>query len=1338
MANDLSNLCRIGELFPRNGLNFAYPKISEGYANKHKISGRANVKGDMHVVGGPQNTREKSQIVELNLLREVIGHRKLRGSERCLLPVLNAIRFLECSNRVQYPNGDNNANIESLPMNEHSPSDSREHYGLAWSLSKCKSLSSPEWETLTKTQHGCPRGSDKGKTMYDWIKVLRRLQKVDPNAYFDIANTLISQFSVVEPSAYSCTDVVRTFKASEKKRGFSMTARTSKPYITSTIKKSSWLFTPFPKGRVRKSNRGRLQRSGSTSRTPPRIGVRSPKRPSNYHDLKRLSPLLHRKSQLRFKLCTPEENKPERVSPPAALRSGMWRHSWPADAERKATVILAQWRMYSARRQYQAFRHAAITIQRQWRQSRRLYAAEKDIVVPNFGKSDICSNTQRLNGRATIKSGAESLCNEVAGEDTQRSLKTPGCLVQLLCDNSMLQEEVFAEFLSFLPSPERDLSVNDLSSSTVVSPDSFRISSTVLEENNDEDPQSPPSKTKTWNCDPCNLDSPVCSPAKELTFAKISIDGSLPPTPIKEWSSRKRDLVRSPAAVPISWNYCTNDIDHHSPTKDWATPPEKGRNSTFLLAESPQADSKSKWSQLPSEWFADLDDSDISDSCCDTSQVISIAFSPPSDPSLKPLHGFTDVPTSRHEMMVPTSPALVCIPKDSNTSGLPFHHSSEDVEVATSNSDKKFSVSNKLTSSKAIGSSYLKVVPLSERDVDSLKLRTANVPARSTDYLLSSALEEELIDELAKLFEGSPIPPTFTYPSTSPGGCYRSISDLHCSGSVRFSDPEALSRICNEFLINDGFSHSARKLDFNLEDFEKRQGNEGNEEECLHIEGKHMSGTELSTMVEEHVKSSSPLFSLPKFTPSETAISNSDKSGKILDGIEAKFLGMSEELDDVKASRDSRSCSKICQCTVQDFLQLVDQKSATSNGASKTLQRGIESSLSTKLHGPRSLLTTFANEDDFCDKAVDGNVVAVESTMHQVRNLLPDAIHSIGREAASATESLNPGLGQPLVFTTADCQEKSNTSSLSKKYFLQSPSLRIDHGKMDSDAESVSSTSLSPSKLDSAFAEVEKKAGKKHARALFTCQESSMSQTTINALLPSGVNSETTDNGVLKPEYRTQCDDISHHCCFEDNYEAMLKQRDNHRLWFPEELSGSLIDTSGQESDCSFRRTTSSGWGCGLMTLMSDGGFTRAGNPVPSLHDLCKVWDEECIDLVTRSLKYKLLMIDPVLLCHEVKMAFTNPDSSSSRTLDWEIQSIGRLKEKTESKVAIKELIKHQRDTIYTNIATNTRMRERHRLYSMWGIRRMSTGRLRKLVYELLWKDPKRYHASADLVIEYL
>jgi hypothetical protein len=38
---------------------------------------------------------------------------------------------------------------------------------------------------------------------------------------------------------------------------------------------------------------------------------------------------------------------------------------------------------------------------------------------------------------------------------------------------------------------------------------------------------------KTWNYGMRSLNTPACSLAKELTFAKISIDGSLPPTPIK-------------------------------------------------------------------------------------------------------------------------------------------------------------------------------------------------------------------------------------------------------------------------------------------------------------------------------------------------------------------------------------------------------------------------------------------------------------------------------------------------------------------------------------------------------------------------------------------------------------------------------------------------------------------------------------------------------------------------------------------------------------------------------------------------------------------------------------
>lgn len=127
------------------------------------------------------------------------------------------------------------------------------------------------------------------------------------------------------------------------------------------------------------------------------------------------------------------------------------------------------------------------------------------------------------------------------------------------------------------------------------------------------------------------------------------------------------------------------------------------------------------------------------------------------------------------------------------------------------------------------------------------------------------------------------------------------------------------------------------------------------------------------------------------------------------------------------------------------------------------------------------------------------------------------------------------------------------------------------------------------------------------------------------------------EDETLNSAPHTQWNDTSHYSCFEENYEAMLKQRDVHRLWFPDNLSGPLLLTNGDEStDCSFRKSTSSAWDCGLMTLMTDGGFMNVENSSPSLHDLCKVWDEECIDLVTRSLKYKSLMTDSNLLRHEV------------------------------------------------------------------------------------------------------
>lgn len=98
------------------------------------------------------------------------------------------------------------------------------------------------------------------------------------------------------------------------------------------------------------------------------------------------------------------------------------------------------------------------------------------------------------------------------------------------------------------------------------------------------------------------------------------------------------------------------------------------------------------------------------------------------------------------------------------------------------------------------------------------------------------------------------------------------------------------------------------------------------------------------------------------------------------------------------------------------------------------------------------------------------------------------------------------------------------------------------------------------------------------------------------------------------------------------NFETMLKHRDMRRLWAPENLSGPLLLTCGSEANSSFRRAQPTAW---------DAGFAQATGPVtPSLQDLCKLWDEEYVDLLTRSLKYKSLMTDPNLLSHEVKFQF--------------------------------------------------------------------------------------------------
>eukprot|EP01018_Ginkgo_biloba_P039731 Gb_32158 [translate_table: standard] len=121
-----------------------------------------------------------------------------------------------------------------------------------------------------------------------------------------------------------------------------------------------------------------------------------------------------------------------------------------------------------------------------------------------------------------------------------------------------------------------------------------------------------------------------------------------------------------------------------------------------------------------------------------------------------------------------------------------------------------------------------------------------------------------------------------------------------------------------------------------------------------------------------------------------------------------------------------------------------------------------------------------------------------------------------------------------------------------------------------------------------------------------------------------------------------------------------------------------------------------------------------------SLLKLCKLWDDYNIDLLTRSLKYKNLENDGISIIQcEVDRTLTEGNNA---------RHCGKAK----------ELIKKQRDIIYANIMSVCGMCERYQLYSTWGIQKVSTGCLHKIVYDLLWIEPMRYRESADLVTKYL
>ncbi len=114
-----------------------------------------------------------------------------------------------------------------------------------------------------------------------------------------------------------------------------MATRTNMPCMSPITKRGNKMPTSFRKSKFRKSGRG-----GGAVQMPSRTGARGPLTPVKaFAGSKQLSPLLIRRSQIRFKWHLTEERRAGRISPESALHLGYCSSPWSAEKE-KAAVLL--------------------------------------------------------------------------------------------------------------------------------------------------------------------------------------------------------------------------------------------------------------------------------------------------------------------------------------------------------------------------------------------------------------------------------------------------------------------------------------------------------------------------------------------------------------------------------------------------------------------------------------------------------------------------------------------------------------------------------------------------------------------------------------------------------------------------------------------------------------------------------------------------------------------------------------------------------------------------------------------------------------------------------------
>ncbi|CAI5506741.1 unnamed protein product [Closterium sp. Naga37s-1] len=154
---------------------------------------------------GSETERDKGSIVGGAALRSAsrgcrgqrVPHRELEVAKRELRPLLNALRFIESSNRVNCPDGDAGSSIGPLQISEEYHRDAWGHRAGRWTA--CRELAHAEdtvvrywlrycpgairahdWELLAKFHNGGPRGTKHSKTRAYWRKVVRDLAAQQP------------------------------------------------------------------------------------------------------------------------------------------------------------------------------------------------------------------------------------------------------------------------------------------------------------------------------------------------------------------------------------------------------------------------------------------------------------------------------------------------------------------------------------------------------------------------------------------------------------------------------------------------------------------------------------------------------------------------------------------------------------------------------------------------------------------------------------------------------------------------------------------------------------------------------------------------------------------------------------------------------------------------------------------------------------------------------------------------------------------------------------------------------------------------------------------------------